>query len=201
MRLNWFSALPPVASAAADSTCRLLPLLREQAEVVLWTSQTDWSKDLEALASVRRFHPGEIPWADLNQADATVYQLDADNAEVSRDHFGIVVLHGEDAQVERALAVLVHSRTLFERHKSESRWPVVYTPSPLEQPASSEECVAALLRLVTEATRYQAQLLARELTGRVAVELGNWTTPATGQTELRQVAQAIHDLTVGSALP
>jgi hypothetical protein len=193
MRLNWFSALPPAAGEPAAYTERLLPLLGKQVEVTLWTSQPDWSRELEAWATVRRFQPGDVPWTDLNQADATIYQLDSENVDLSRRHPGIVVLSGDDVPVERALAVVVHDRAVFERHKAEARWPVVYAPE------GGEECVAVLRRLAGEVGRCQAQLLALELARRAAGELAGWTNPATCQAELRQVAQAIHDLTVGAA--
>jgi hypothetical protein len=198
MRLNWFSPLPPDPGEGAAYTRRLLPLLQQHARVTLWTGQADWSQDLEAWAVVRRFHAEAVPWADLNGADATIYHPDAGNSEVSRRHPGIVVLHG-DGVVERALAVLTHSRAAFERHRAQACCPVVYTPSPLEQPEAAEQCVAVLLRLAAATARCQTQLLAHELASRAAGELAAWTNAATAQAELRQVAQAIHDVTVGAA--
>jgi hypothetical protein len=192
MRLNWF------AGDVADYTRRLLPLLRQQAYVTLWTTRADGGRELEACAPVRSFRPEEVPWDEVNRADATIYHLDADTAPLCRQHPGIVVLN-QDTAVERALAVLTHSRTAFERHKAQSCWPVVYALSPLEQPGSAEECVTALLRLAAEAGRYHAQLLAHDLASRTASELVAWTTAATGRLDVRQVARAIHEVTVGAA--
>jgi len=192
MRLNWF------AGDGVASTRLLLPLLRQQAEVTVWITEAGRGRELAAWAPVRHFRPGEVPWAEVNRADATVYHLDADTAALARQHPGIVVLH-QDGAVERALAVLTHSRAAFERLKAEACLPVVFVPSPLEQPEGAAECAAAVLRLTSEAGRYQAQLLAHELAGRAADELAAWMNAATGRPDLRQVAQAIHEVTVGAA--
>jgi hypothetical protein len=192
MRLNWFTG------DGVAYTRLLLPLLRQQAEVTVWLTDADRGRELEAWAPVRLFRPAEVPWAEVNRADATVYHLDADTAALGRQHPGIVVLD-EDTAVERALAVLTHSRAAFERHKARACLPVVYTPSPLEQPDSAAECAAAVLRLAAEAGRYQAQLLAHELASRAAGELAAWATAATGRLDVRQVAEAIHEVTLGAA--
>jgi hypothetical protein len=192
MRLNWF------AGDGVAYTRLLLPLLRQQAEVTVWVTEADRGRELEALAAVRLFRPGEVPWAEVNRADATVYHLDGDTAALARQHPGIVLLH-QDAAVERALAVLTHSRAAFERHKADAHLPVVFTPSPLEHPESAAECAAAVLRLAAEAGRYQAQLLAHELAGRAAGELAAWMNAATGRPDLRHLAQAIHEVTAGAA--
>jgi hypothetical protein len=192
MRLNWF------AGDVAEYTRLLLPLLRRQALVTLWTTRADRVRELEAWAPVRRFGPDEVPWEEVNRADVTLYHLDADTAPVSRQHPGIVVLN-QDTAVEQALAVLTHNRAAFERYKAQACWPVVYVPSLLEQPSSAGECVTALLRLAAEAGRYQAQLLAHELAIRTAGELAAWTNAATGRLDVRQAAQAIHELTVAAA--
>jgi hypothetical protein len=191
MRLNWF------AGDGVAYTRLLLPLLRQQAEVTVWVTEADRGRELAALAPVRLFRPEEVQWAEVNPADATIYHLDADTAMLSRRHPGIVVLN-QDATVERALAVLAHSRAAFERHKAQACFPVVLTPSPLEHPDSAAECVAAFLRLASGAGRYQVQLLAHELASRAAGELAAWMNAATGRPDLRQVAQAIHEVTVGA---
>jgi hypothetical protein len=186
MRLNWF------AGDVTAYTRLLLPLLRRHAEVILWTVRG------EGPEPVRHFRPEAVPWDEVNRADATVYHLDAETAPLGRQHPGIVVLE-QDAAVERALAVLTHSRAAFERHKAQDGRPVVYTPSPLEHPDNAAECAAALLRLAAEAGRYQAQLLAHELAGQTAGELAAWTNAMTGRLDLRHAAQAIHELTVRAA--
>jgi glycosyltransferase involved in cell wall biosynthesis len=99
MRLNWFSPLPPAHTEIANHTARLLPALCDRARVVLWTDQEEWSADLERHAPVRRYEPGQVPWAEVNRADVSVYNL-GNNArfhaaiwDVSRRQPGLVVLH------------------------------------------------------------------------------------------------------------
>ena len=99
MRLNWFSPLPPAKTEIANHTARLLPALREQAEVTLWTDQAEWDPALERIAQVCGYEPNYLPWAELNRADATFYNI-GNNAEfhlaiwqVSQQYPGIVVLH------------------------------------------------------------------------------------------------------------
>src|SRR5262249_13924728 len=94
MRLNWFTG------DVAEYTRVVLPLLRQQAEVTLWTTRPHASPAL-AGGPVRHFRPEEVPWDEVNRADATVYLLDAVTAALGRQHPGIVVLQ-QDAAVERA---------------------------------------------------------------------------------------------------
>jgi hypothetical protein len=100
MRVNWFSPLPPTASAASEDTARLLPLLRSHIEVTLWTAQERWDPRLQELAPVRHFNAWRIPWAELNRGDLNVYVLANDPVahgaiwHVSRHHPGVVILYG-----------------------------------------------------------------------------------------------------------
>jgi glycosyltransferase involved in cell wall biosynthesis len=99
MRLNWFSPLPPAETDIAHYTVRLLPHLREQVDLTLWTAQAAWDPGLDAHAVVRRYDAEHLPWRDLNRADLTVYHLGNDPRfhvpiwHVSRRHPGLVVLH------------------------------------------------------------------------------------------------------------
>lgn len=104
MRLNWFSPLPPAHSEVANHTARLLPALCQRAEVVLWTDQPRWSEELERHAPVRRFQPGQLPWAELNREGVSCYNVGNDPHfhtaiwEVSRCRPGIVILHDTHLQ-------------------------------------------------------------------------------------------------------
>jgi glycosyltransferase involved in cell wall biosynthesis len=99
MRLNWFSPLPPAPTGIAEWTGHVLPALCAQAEVVLWTDQEPWEAVPGVAAEVRRFRPDDVPWAEVQRADLTVYHV-GNNArhhagicQVSRRHPGVVVLH------------------------------------------------------------------------------------------------------------
>lgn len=104
MRLNWFSPLPPAMTGVAQYTRQLLPHLAARARVVLWTGQAEWDSGLEDYAEVRHYRPDQVPWPELNRADATFYHL-GNNAHfhgdiwlVSRRHPGFVVLHDSRLQ-------------------------------------------------------------------------------------------------------
>jgi glycosyltransferase involved in cell wall biosynthesis len=99
MRINWFSPLPPVPTEIANHTARVLPALAQRAQVVLWSDQAAWNPRLESQAEVRQYRPDDVPWAEINRADVTIYQIGNHPEfhgppwEVSRRHAGIVVLH------------------------------------------------------------------------------------------------------------
>lgn len=104
MRINWFSPLPPAMTGVAQYTKHLLPHLAERAEVFVWTDQDEWDSGLERYAEVRHYRPEQMPWPELNRADATFYHL-GNNALfhgniwlVSRRHPGVVVLHDSRLQ-------------------------------------------------------------------------------------------------------
>src|SRR5882672_433535 len=99
MKLNWFSPLPPAKTDIAHYTARVLPALARLAEITLWTDQRNWDKALEQHAEVRTYRIQRMPWAELNRADASFYQIGNNPLyhgaiwQVSRLHAGIVVLH------------------------------------------------------------------------------------------------------------
>jgi len=100
MNINWFSPLPPAKTSIADDyLIGILPALSKHSEVVLWTDQSTWDRELETLASVRRYDPERIDWRDLNWADVTFYNIGNNHHfhtsiwQVSRRHPGVVILH------------------------------------------------------------------------------------------------------------
>jgi hypothetical protein len=100
MKVNWFCPLPPARSGiAVDFFRTILPALSSRAAVTLWTDQTEWSANLANYAPVRTFRLTNMPWAELNQADITFFNLGNNHLfhgviwEVSRLLPGITILH------------------------------------------------------------------------------------------------------------
>lgn len=99
MKLNWFSPLPPAPTDIGHFTTRVLPALTARAEVTLWTDQPKWDHTLTQLADVRRYDLGSMSWADLNRADASIYNIGNNPLfhgsiwQIARQHAGIVILH------------------------------------------------------------------------------------------------------------
>jgi glycosyltransferase involved in cell wall biosynthesis/SAM-dependent methyltransferase len=99
MKLNWFSPLPPAKSDIANYTLRVLPDLSERAQLVLWTAQSDWDREIEEYATVRHYQLDSMPWSEIHQADLNVYHI-GNNAlhhseiwQVSQRCAGLVILH------------------------------------------------------------------------------------------------------------
>jgi hypothetical protein len=99
MKINWFSPLPPAKTDIGHYSARILPALSRLADICLWTSQDEWTPELETFAEVRQFDPNAVPWHDLNAADMTFYNIGNNRLfhkaiwDVSQKHPGIVVLH------------------------------------------------------------------------------------------------------------
>jgi len=100
MKINWFCPLPPAKTSIADDyLVGILPALSNQAEVTLWTDQSNRDRTLENLAHVRSYDPLRMNWPDLHHADVTFYNLGNNHRfhasiwQVSRQHPGIVILH------------------------------------------------------------------------------------------------------------
>lgn len=99
MKLNWFSPLPPAHTEIAQVTSRILPALRARADITLWTDQSRWDPALEEHARVRHYQPARMPWAEINRADLTFYNIGNNPLfhsaiwQVSRRHAGVVILH------------------------------------------------------------------------------------------------------------
>ena len=128
MKLHWFSPLPPARTGIAQYTMGLLPALQKRAEIVLWTDQAEWDPLLETYATVRRYHPEQMPWAEINRADMSIYNIGNNPAahgsiwQVSRSHPGIIILH--DLSLQHLFVGLFRDqwhdrhgyRTHMERH-------------------------------------------------------------------------------------
>ena len=97
--IDIFSPLPPLPTDIGNHTVAVLAALRERARVRVWTSQDGpVALDLAGIELIR-FRPDAIPFATLNQADATFFNL-GNNAAFHRDIHqvarrvpGIIVLH------------------------------------------------------------------------------------------------------------
>ena len=99
MKLNWFAPLAPAKTGIADYTTGILPVLSEKAEVILWTTQTNWDPSLERYARVQRYHPKQIDWLAFNHADLSFYHIGNNHRfhasiwQVGQQAPGIVILH------------------------------------------------------------------------------------------------------------
>lgn len=99
MKLNWFSPLPPARTDVAHYTSRILSVLCAHADITLWTDQPHWDAALEEHARVRQYRSARMPWAEINRADLTFYNIGNNPLfhstiwQVSRRHAGTVILH------------------------------------------------------------------------------------------------------------
>ena len=121
MKINWFSPLPPAHSDIARVTRGLLPLLAEQAEIVIWSSDPDWSPEIEEFGEVHYYDPNKPSWHKINQADVTIYLIGNDPQyhgaiwAVSRQHPGIVVLH--DLKLQDFFLVLAEQNRFIDKNE------------------------------------------------------------------------------------
>ncbi|HEY2931229.1 MAG TPA: methyltransferase domain-containing protein [Acidobacteriota bacterium] len=99
MKLHWFSPLPPAKTSIAEYSARLLEDLGDSFELVLWTEQRAWDREMRRFGEVRRCEPDAMPWRDLNRDGTCIYHIGNSHFfhsriwETSRRHGGIVVLH------------------------------------------------------------------------------------------------------------
>jgi glycosyltransferase involved in cell wall biosynthesis len=120
VKLNLFSPLPPTRSDIARLTVHMLPHLARGAEVVVWSSEAEWNFEPPRGVSVRHYDWQRPPWREINQADATFYQMGNDPRyhgaiwHLSQQHPGIVILH--DLMMQHFFSGLVfHDRGLNRR--------------------------------------------------------------------------------------
>jgi len=97
----------------------LLPLLAEQAEIVIWSSDPEWSLEIEEFGEVHYYDPNKLSWHKINQADVTIYLIGNDPQyhgaiwAVSRQHPGIVVLH--DLKLQDFFLVLAEQNRFIDK--------------------------------------------------------------------------------------
>jgi glycosyltransferase involved in cell wall biosynthesis len=120
VKLNLFSPLPPLRSDIARLTVHMAPHLARAAEVVIWSSEREWQFEPPSGVSVRHYDLQRPPWREINQADATFYQMGNDPRyhhaiwHMSQEHPGIVILH--DLMMQHFFSGLVfHDRGMNRR--------------------------------------------------------------------------------------
>lgn len=99
LTLDLFTPLPPAMTDIANHSAGLLPHLGREADVRVWVAQEDWDLPPTPGVEVRRYNPAALPVAELNGADAAVFNF-GNNAAAHREIFeaasrvpGIAVLH------------------------------------------------------------------------------------------------------------
>jgi glycosyltransferase involved in cell wall biosynthesis len=77
----------------------MLPVLAREAEIVVWCSEPEWKVEPPSGVTIRHYDWHHPPWREINQADATFYQMGNDPRyhhaiwHLSQQHPGIVILH------------------------------------------------------------------------------------------------------------
>jgi hypothetical protein len=99
VRINWLAPLPPAKTGVAHYSRDLLPLLAQHAEVLCWTPQDRWDRDIEAYARVATIGDNAAFWQEINRGDLTICHI-GNNAfahgeiwEFACHHPSLVVLH------------------------------------------------------------------------------------------------------------
>jgi glycosyltransferase involved in cell wall biosynthesis len=99
LKINVFTPLPPVRSEIANVNVAVLRRLAKDADVTIWVPQELWSLSNDDGITVRPFRADAICYGDLNNADATFFNI-GNNLEAHQDIYdvalrfpGIIVLH------------------------------------------------------------------------------------------------------------
>lgn len=99
LTLDLFTPLPPAMTDIANHSAGILPHLGRDADVRVWVAQEEWDLPPIPGVQVRRYNPAALPVAELNGADAAVFNF-GNNAAAHREIFeaasrvpGIAVLH------------------------------------------------------------------------------------------------------------
>ena len=107
-------------SDIARLTVHMAPHLARAAEVVIWSSEREWQFAPPSGVTVRPYDLQRPPWREINQADATFYQMGNDPRyhhaiwQMSQQHPGIVILH--DLMMQHFFSGLVfHDRGMNRR--------------------------------------------------------------------------------------
>lgn len=121
MKINWFSPLPPLRSSIAHQTGVLAPELSRHADLVVWSSDPRWDREIEDHAEVRHYDISNPPWREIADADATFFQMGNDPHyhdtiwRISRQHPGIVLMH--DLKLQHLFAGLHVEVNTFTREE------------------------------------------------------------------------------------
>ena len=144
MTLNWFIPAPPDPLSVGFPSGELLTALAKKLDITVWIDQSSWSSDLDKEAvRVRSYDPDNMPWAEINGADATIYHFAKETNEnspvwrISCCHPGVVMLHDVRPEtwpllltaLENATGVAVESADALPMIKSATDLPVVCLPS------------------------------------------------------------------------
>jgi hypothetical protein len=102
LKIDFFTPLPPQPTEIGNHSAALLPALAAHAEVTVWTDQENWSPMPDI--AVRRFVLDAPPFAEMNRADATFYNIGNNPVfhsaiyQIARRSPGIVILHDTNLQ-------------------------------------------------------------------------------------------------------
>jgi hypothetical protein len=102
LKINFFTPLPPQLTEIGNHSAALLPALAALTEMTVWTDQESWTPLPDI--TVRRFIPEAPPFAEMNRADATFYNMGNNSVfhgaihHVARRSPGIVILHDTNLQ-------------------------------------------------------------------------------------------------------
>jgi hypothetical protein len=102
LKIHFFTPLPPLPTEIGNHSAAVLPVLAARANVTVWTDQQSWTPLGDIV--VRRFTADDPPFAEMNQADATFYNIGNHSIfhdaiyRVARRSPGIVILHDTNLQ-------------------------------------------------------------------------------------------------------
>ena len=209
MKLNWFSPLPPSDSPVARYTGKVLLPLAKATSVTAWTDGSNMASDLEPPVRVRTYNSNEVPWADINAADATIYHL-GKNAEINEPIWrmfqqqpGIVVLHQiADRQrldlsgLRNATAVGLHAPMRDAVIRNPTSVPVVFLPAfelsgENESTTTVNAHVQALLQLVEVSLKRNAAQAVCWISERAGRAMNPWFSDSAAAILLPSLAQTI----------
>lgn len=208
MKINWFAPGPPDAPAVAFENTRLMPVLAKSVNVTVWVDESSWSAELERQAWNRRYHPDNMPWAEINGADATIYHFTKDTSvndpiwRVSRQHPGVVVLHDVRPQswpliqdaLENATAVAVDTADALSVIKKATNLPAACLP-PLsldgDDPVAVDAYVLDIVQLVKASLQEQSARAVAWISRRAGRTISPWFLESAAGLLLPSVAKTI----------
>jgi glycosyltransferase involved in cell wall biosynthesis len=99
MKINWFSPLPPGATAIGNFTERILGSLQQHFQLTLWTDVDGVAEGSYPGVKVRHIKDIDRAWPEINFADHSIFNIGNDArfharyAELLERHSGVVILH------------------------------------------------------------------------------------------------------------